>query len=153
MIGDLLAVSAEHAFHMLKTKSQEERQWIADAPNSFGPGGAKSRGRRVTLRSDWDEPANPDSFGIGETSHTFWLVKDLCMLYVQRQKYTLPSLAAALLRTYDWELEEGNNHGDKYWGTVDGQGENRLGQILMQVRAELRVVYAFTETSNERKED
>ena len=33
------------------------------------------------------------------------------------------------------ELEEGNNWGDKYWGTVEGEGKNMLGKLLMKVRA------------------
>ena len=38
----------------------------------------------------------------------------------------------------DEYLEEGNNWGDKVWGTVNGEGENNLGKILMRVRKELR---------------
>lgn len=38
----------------------------------------------------------------------------------------------------DGHLEEGNTHGDKVWGTVNGVGENRLGKILMRLREEFR---------------
>lgn len=43
-----------------------------------------------------------------------------------------------LLATGDEQLEEGNTWGDRIWGTVNGIGENRLGNILMRVREELR---------------
>lgn len=32
---------------------------------------------------------------------------------------------------------EGNTWGDKFWGVCDGEGENHLGKLLMEVRAEL----------------
>lgn len=49
-------------------------------------------------------------------------------------------LRAELLATGDEELIE-NAPGDYYWGCgADGSGKNRLGQILMEVRAELRAV-------------
>ncbi|TWT41826.1 hypothetical protein RAS1_29490 [Phycisphaerae bacterium RAS1] len=43
-----------------------------------------------------------------------------------------------LLETGEAYLEEGNDCGDRVWGVYQGQGENRLGKILMKVRAELR---------------
>ena len=41
-------------------------------------------------------------------------------------------------RKADALLEEGNTWGDRVWGVCQGQGENRLGKILMKVREELR---------------
>ena len=49
-----------------------------------------------------------------------------------------PELAAKLLATGDRVLEETNWWGDKYWGVVAGEGQNMLGKILMDVRAQLR---------------
>lgn len=43
-----------------------------------------------------------------------------------------------MLATGDAYLEEGNTWGDRIWGTVNGSGANRLGVILMQIRAELK---------------
>ena len=55
------------------------------------------------------------------------------------QKFSkTPALAKMLLDTGDQELVEGNDWGDRYWGVCDGKGENKLGQILMQVRKDLR---------------
>ena len=43
-----------------------------------------------------------------------------------------------VLATGDAYLEEGNTWGDRIWGTVNGSGANRLGFILMQIRAEIK---------------
>ena len=42
-----------------------------------------------------------------------------------------------ILQTGDTHLEEDNTWGDRIWGTVNHQGQNLLGKILMQVRSEL----------------
>lgn len=56
-----------------------------------------------------------------------------------REKFTQNTeLADKLLATGDAYLEEGNTWGDRIWGTVNGSGANRLGVILMQIRAELK---------------
>lgn len=58
---------------------------------------------------------------------------------VVRAKFSQnPDLARRLVDTCPRELAEGNHWGDTYWGTVNGQGENHLGKILMKVREELR---------------
>lgn len=49
-----------------------------------------------------------------------------------------PELARKLLETGERHLEELNWWGDKFWGTVQGDGQNVLGKILMEVRAGLR---------------
>ena len=55
------------------------------------------------------------------------------------QKFRLGQpLGLRLIATGDAELVEGNTWGDRYWGVVDGVGENRLGELLMDRRAELR---------------
>ena len=48
-----------------------------------------------------------------------------------------PELAAKLLATGDRLLEETNWWGDKIWGVFQGEGENQLGKLLMDVRARL----------------
>ena len=49
-----------------------------------------------------------------------------------------PDLAERLLETGDLYLEETNTWGDIYWGVCQGIGQNNLGKLLMQIRAELR---------------
>lgn len=44
----------------------------------------------------------------------------------------------ALINTQDAYLEEGNKWGDTFWGTVEGKGQNVLGNLLMEVRELLK---------------
>ena len=54
-----------------------------------------------------------------------------------RLKFTQnPGIKEKLIETKDYYLEEGNTWGDRFWGTVNGEGENKLGIILMQIRDE-----------------
>lgn len=48
-----------------------------------------------------------------------------------------PELAKKLLATGDRVLEETNWWGDKIWGVHQGEGQNLLGQQLMEIRARL----------------
>lgn len=80
---------------------------------------AKKLGQIIEMRPDWDE------------------IKYVVMKQVVYAKFTQnPTLAQDLLDTGDKPLKEGNTWGDVYWG-VDlktGEGENHLGEILMQIR-------------------
>ena len=109
--------NTEAAFQAQKTTDPEQQKAFAD----LSPAKAKSAGRRVTLRADWEN------------------VKFQIMYEVCRAKFTQhPELAKMLLDTGDALLVEGNHWGDKVWGQVKGEGQNRLGQILMRIRNELR---------------
>jgi ribA/ribD-fused uncharacterized protein len=79
------------------------------------------RSRAVPLRADWEQ------------------VKDEVMLRAVRRKFeTHAALRALLLATGNEEIVE-NAPSDYYWGGgADGSGLNRLGQVLMRVRAEMR---------------
>ena len=79
---------------------------------------ARRWGNQIDLRSDWDE------------------VKYDIMYELLKLKFQDPNLLAKLLATGDAHLEEGNRHGDKYWGTVNGSGQNYLGKLLMQIRSD-----------------
>ncbi|MEK6642755.1 MAG: NADAR family protein [Planctomycetota bacterium] len=110
--------SAEHAYQAAKTLDMAERRRIASIPD---PGDAKREGRKLTLRPDWET------------------AKFRAMEECVRDKFTRHSdLARKLLDTGEAELIEGNTWGDRVWGVYQGQGENRLGKILMKVRGELR---------------
>ncbi|HEY7089515.1 MAG TPA: NADAR family protein, partial [Tepidisphaeraceae bacterium] len=110
--------TAEHAYQAAKTLDPEQRKKIAALPT---PAEAKAAGRELKLRDDWET------------------AKFVVMEDVVRYKFTHhPDLAAKLLDTGDATLEEGNTWNDRIWGVYHGQGENRLGKILMKVRDELR---------------
>lgn len=117
---EIVYPSIEHYFQAQKTLDLRQRQKIAEART---PGIAKRMGRKVYLRSDWEE------------------IKDKIMLFAVRQKFKNPVLADLLLATKNEEIIEGNYWGDTYWGVdVDKGGENHLGKILMRVRAELHPI-------------
>jgi ribA/ribD-fused uncharacterized protein len=109
--------STEAAYQAAKTFDTEVRKVFT----KVGPGTSKVMGNTVPLRADWDN------------------VKYDIMLELTRKKYgTDAELREALLDTGEKSLEEANWWGDKYWGTVEGEGQNWLGLILMQVRNEIK---------------
>ena len=109
--------TVEHAFQAAKTLIPEEREEIRKAET---PGKAKRMGRSVTLRPDWEE------------------VKTDVMRQCLRSKFSFVPLAIDLVNTGDEELVEGNTWGDRIWGVCDGEGENRLGKLLMEIREEIK---------------
>lgn len=82
---------------------------------------AMGRDRKLPLRRDWES------------------VKEGVMMEALRAKFTQDEeLKATLLGTGDAVLVE-HTANDSYWGDGgDGRGKNRLGHLLMQLRAELR---------------
>lgn len=109
--------SLEHRFQAAKTLDPAEAAVILAQST---PGKAKRAGRReATLRADWED------------------VKLEVMRGLVEAKFRDPVLRAKLDATGDVELREGNYWNDTYWGVSlkTGKGWNRLGQILMDVRA------------------
>lgn len=114
----VIAKTGEHAFQATKTVDVNERLAILAAAT---PGEAKALGRRCTLRSNWE------------------FYKDAVMLDVVRAKFTSDyGLSKMLLETGTQRLVETNHWGDKYWGVCNGEGLNRLGEILETVRQEIK---------------
>lgn len=115
----LAGATIEHVFQAAKAALPNERDAILDAPT---PGVAKKLGRKCSMRPDWDDVRI-------EAMHQMLLVK-----------FANPELATKLLLTSDRQLVEGNWWGDRFWG-VDAKsriGRNHLGEILMQIRTEIR---------------
>ena len=107
----------EAAFQAQKCTTLTGKQRFTD----LNPSEAKKLGRRVQLRTDWEQ------------------VKIQIMYEIVLAKFKQnPDLAALLLNTGEAHLEEGNTWGDKIWGTVNGVGANNLGKILMRVRSEIK---------------
>lgn len=110
--------SSESAFQAMKCKRISSRKSFI----FLSPSEAKSKGKRISLREDWDE------------------VKDNIMYDICRIKFSKPILKAKLLATGDQYLEETNDWGDDYWGVLsNGKGKNKLGKILMKIREELKL--------------
>lgn len=116
-INYVLFPTMEHYFQANKADNQNDYLHIAYAPT---PGEAKRLGRKIQLRSDWEE------------------IKDEVMLTGLRKKFANPELRNLLLATGDEELIEGNYWGDTYWGVCNGVGQNKLGKLLMQTREEIK---------------
>jgi ribA/ribD-fused uncharacterized protein len=112
--------TSEHFFQAQKFAGTEHEEKVRQAKT---PSEAANlgRSRKLPLRRDWES------------------VKDQVMLEAVRAKFTQhDDLRAVLLGTGDAVLVE-HTEKDSYWGDGgDGSGKNRLGQVLMQVRAELR---------------
>ena len=113
--------TVEHAFQAAKVLDTDSRVTMSVCPSAKE---AKACGRRLPLRKDWEQ------------------VKISVMKAIVKDKFTrnisVVDIQKLLLDTGDAYLEEGNSHGDRFWGTVKGEGQNWLGKILMEVRDEIR---------------
>ena len=107
----------EHAFQAAKSADPRQRAAIRQAPS---PRLAKGLGRSVELMPGWE-------------ARRVGVMRSLLVDKFARHR----ELKEALLATGERELVEGNHWGDRFWGVCDGAGENRLGRLLMEVRAGL----------------
>ena len=112
--------TSEHYFQAQKFAGTdyEEAVRVAASPMTAA---AMGRSRELMLRLGWES------------------VKEDVMREALRAKFTQHSqLQALLLATGDSELVEHTSN-DRYWADgADGGGRNRLGQLLMELRAQLR---------------
>ena len=112
--------TSEHFFQAQKFAGHPDEEEVRQAASPM-VAARMGRSRKRPLRRDWEG------------------VKDAVMLEAVRAKFTQHAdLRTVLLGTGDATLVE-HTENDSYWGDGgDGSGRNRLGQILMQLRAELR---------------
>jgi len=111
--------TVEHYFQAQKFPGSSQFESIRRAST---PEEAKQLGqsRDHPLRPDWNQ------------------VKDQVMKRALQAKFSDPTLRNLLLGTGERPLVE-NAPDDPYWGCgPDGQGKNRSGSLLMEVREELR---------------
>lgn len=125
--GMLAQVSAlEYGYQAYKSLDPGVRMLITSAAT---PGRAKRIGQTVLLRPNWEQ------------------IKERVMKDLLIQKFTLnPNALEILLSTSEEELVERNKHHDNYWGqcscaNCQGKGLNRLGILLMEVRAEFKDIF------------
>lgn len=118
VLGETVVVpSVEHGYQGDKTVIPQERRAVLTADS---PRVAKRKGRKVSLRHDWD------------------IIRDDRMRFWLSTKFANPALREMLLKTGDANLIHGNWWGDIYWGTCRGTGYNKLGRMLMECRTNLR---------------
>lgn len=110
--------TAEHAFQAAKCVNAVDEDKIR---RSSSPAIAKSIGRNVQLRKDWDSK------------------KLEIMEKILKIKFNNVRMKSLLRSTKKCEIIERNRWHDQYWGVCVCQkhklhGENHLGKILMKVR-------------------
>jgi len=106
--------STENAYMAAKTLNIPERtKFIHIEPKE-----AKALGRQIELRKDWES-----------------VKEDIMASVVFDKFYRHKSLREKLLATGDAHLSEANHWKDRIWGTdEEGNGQNLLGKILMNIR-------------------
>lgn len=107
----------EHAYQAAKATNQFDRERILMAST---PLKAKQLGAAITTAPDWLERR------VSVMDH-----------FLRRKFAPGTEMARKLLGTGNAHLAEGNNWGDTFWGTVNGEGQNVLGVLLMRIRDEL----------------
>jgi len=117
--------TSEHLFQSLKTTNASERNFIRLSPT---PGQSKKNGKTVFLRTDW-ESVKVDAMRV--------------TLYLKF--YQNPYLLEKLLKTENESLVEMNYWNDTFWGIYikTGKGKNWLGRLLMELRANLKLLWQF----------
>lgn len=109
--------STEAAYQAAKCADKEDyKKFVGISANE-----AKKLGRTIKLRDDWNKQRVP------------------VMRSFLKQKFAPgSSLANQLLGTGEAYLEETNTWRDRFWGVFEGEGENNLGKLLMEIREELK---------------
>ena len=116
-----------YLFNSVEAAFQASKSDIVDLRFcTMSPGKARSEGYKLKLREDWEE------------------VKDSIMKDILLAKFMLnKELSDKLIATGDALLIEGNTWHDNYWGVCTcgtcafEDRKNKLGVLLMEVRAEL----------------
>jgi len=112
--------TSEHYYQAQKFLNAQLQRQIQCA-STPGEAFALSRKYEHFVRSDWEN------------------IKLAVMAFIVREKFLQhPLLVHQLMRTGSACLTE-HSHKDAFWGDGgDGKGDNHLGEILMNLRAELR---------------
>ncbi|HRP94949.1 MAG TPA: NADAR family protein [Rhodocyclaceae bacterium] len=132
-----LFTTAEHAYQAGKARKPEVRRWLMAAPTPALLAMA-AHGLYV-----WDIAPNWSK------------IKFERMKGVLRAKFTQhEDLRELLLSTGSARLVESatvNNAVNRLWGEVNGVGQNKLGQLLMEVRDELRAELDSTDAQTAKR--
>lgn len=114
--------SSEHAYVAAKTDNQLQKLAISEIPSTSD---VKRFGRQIKLKDNWDN------------------IKISIMKNIVEAKFDQnPDLMKLLQETRNYELIEGNNWGDRFWGQSPlGNGRNELGKILMSVRDDITKLF------------
>ena len=107
----------EHFFQAAKATNIDD---FLEVVSRSTPREAKISGRKIICRPDWHSiKINVMSMGL-------------------RLKFQDPELREKLLATENWYLEETNTWNDTFWGVCNNVGYNYLGNLLMDLRTQIR---------------
>lgn len=117
--GNGVFPSSEHAYMSFKSDDEEWKRHCRDVAAT--PAQIKEESRKIKLVEGWDDK---------RLTTMFWVLT--C-------KFQDSKLAIKLVSTGKQNLQEGNYHGDIFWG-IDLKvnpniGENHLGRLLMKIRS------------------
>lgn len=126
-LSNFFMAPVRYHFDYTNAEAAYQSRKAADAADilkftEYGPGMAKKMKRHLKKRADWND------------------VRVAFMRDIVYAKFMQnPELAARLKATGTEELVEGNHWRDTFWGVNEntGEGQNILGKILMEVRANL----------------
>lgn len=107
--NNYLFLSSEHAYQASKTTPDNWYRFDKISSSS-----AKQLGKKLPINKNFDRIKN--------------------MKTVLESKFKNPKMNKLLKNTGNKILIEGNHWNDKFWGVCNGQGENNLGRLLMEIR-------------------
>ncbi|MDP2752112.1 MAG: NADAR family protein [Rhodocyclaceae bacterium] len=123
--------TAEHAYQAGKPRKNSVREWLLGAPSPALLAMAAHGLYSWDICSDWSK------------------IKFDRMKQVLRAKFTQhDDLRELLLSTDEARLVEAatvDNSVNRTWGEVNGKGKNMLGNLLMEVRADIREASSATD--------
>ena len=118
--------STEHIYQSMKTNNPDWKKIVSNTENPhktktlirkhFKKGLLFETEKHFSLRLDWNQ------------------IRYNLMFVIVYLKFSQNDTLKRKLIELTGDIEEKNCWNDKYWGTVDGLGENNLGKILMEVR-------------------
>ena len=116
MYEGMLYPTVEHAYQASKSLDPTTRHLIKKAKD---PNIAKRLGQSIVVRTDWYD------------------VRIDIMRQLIHEKFKNPFLRHKLKELAGKKLINENRWNDRFWGIVNGSGENWLGRILEEVREEI----------------
>ena len=121
----------------LKTLLQHAIRSASTAMEASMLGRDDARCHDVMMSCRVHKTLQPFRQGMVRPRHDWNQIQDACMVFLLRKKFEFGHFRAQLLRTGDARLVF-HCPRDLYWGTNHGAGENRLGEMLMAIRMEIR---------------
>ncbi|MEF9438607.1 MAG: NADAR family protein [Candidatus Mariimomonas ferrooxydans] len=117
-MDEIVYPSTEHAYQAAKFREPGIREKIRRAST---PGKAKRASKNFAQTSMFTEAEKLD-----------------VMYRLLLQKFNKEPFKSKLLATHGQKIVEGNRWNDKFWGVCKGEGQNKLGKLIMDIRKQIR---------------